>query len=185
MFNKSNSRALKTRQFVLSALMVATFTISSGPAYAGQQYVDKTGYAASGYDVVAFYSLKRTAGNKNPKAIPGKSAISTQWNGAKWAFSSEENRAMFLKSPTSYAPAYDGHCAYGVAKNAKVPANPHLWQIVDDRLYLNITKGVAKTWAKDVPGYITEANTRWAKLETGSPSTDPVPAFSVAKAPVK
>ena len=59
-------------------------------AFAGPQYVDETGYASSGYDVVAFQSLK-----KGEAAVPGKASITAEWNGSKWAFATEENKQAF------------------------------------------------------------------------------------------
>ena len=135
-------------------------------AFAGPQYVDETGFAASGYDVVAFRSLDQSAvGSKQPEAVPGNSGITAEYNGAKWAFASEENRDQFLADPEKYAPAYDGHCAYGVAQGGKVPGNPNLWRIVDDRLYLNITPKVVGLWESDIPGQIQDAESNWVKAE--------------------
>ena len=134
--------------------------------FAGQQYVDESGYAASGYDVVAFHSLDQSAvGTKQQEAVPGSSGIVAEYNGAKWAFSTEENRQKFLADPVKYAPAYDGHCAYGVAQGGKVPGNPNLWRIVDNKLYFNITPKVVGFWEADIPGQITQADTNWNKAE--------------------
>lgn len=144
----------------LSLLAVNTF------AFAGPQYIDESGFAASGYDVVAFRTLDQmTPGNKQPEAIPGRSSITAEFNGAKWAFSSEENRDLFTANPAKYAPAYDGHCAYGVAQGGKVPGNPNLWRIIDDTLYLNITPGVVKRWESDIPGQIVSAEKNWLQAE--------------------
>lgn len=144
----------------LALLTVNTF------AFAGPQYIDESGFAASGYDVVAFRSLDQmTVGSKQPEAIPGMSSITTEFNGAKWAFSSEENRNLFIADPAKYVPAYDGHCVYGVAQGGKVPGNPNLWRIVDDTLYLNITPGVVKRWESDIPGQIMSAEKNWLKAE--------------------
>ena len=135
-------------------------------AFAGQQYIDESGFAASGYDVVAFRSLQQSAvGSKQPEAIPGSSKITAEYNGATWAFSSEENRDTFLADPVKYAPVYDGHCAYGVAQGGKVPGNPNLWRIVEDRLYFNITPQVVGFWESDIPGQIDQADSKWKKAE--------------------
>jgi len=84
---------------------------------------------------------------------------------ATWAFSTEENRDSFLANPDKYAPAYDGHCAYGVAQGAKVPGNPNLWRIVDNTLYLNITPKVVKRWEKNIPEQIVSADKIWIEAE--------------------
>jgi len=163
----------------------ASMTFGVSAAQAGPQYLDKTGYAVSGYDVVAYRSLRQSKlGAQQPKAVPGRKEFTTEWNGAKWAFSSAENRDAFIKNPAAYAPLYDGHCAYGVAVGGKVPGNPHLWRIVDGKLYLNITPEVVEIWEKDIPGYIAKAEKLWRGLEAKAASRAQVPYFDTRKAPV-
>ena len=146
---------------------------------AGEQFVDKTGYAISGYDTVAYFDLSQGAiGEAQPAAVPGKANITAEYNGATWAFSTEENRDKFVANPAKYAPLYDGHCAYGTALGGKVPANPHLWRIIDDQLYLNITKTVVGLWEADVPGFIKKADKKWGKLEAKPASKNVIPEFS-------
>ncbi len=135
-------------------------------AFAGPQYVDETGYASSGYDVVAFQSLK-----KGEAAVPGKASITAEWNGSKWAFATEENKQAFLANPAKYAPEYNGHCAYGIAKGGKVPGNPNLWAIVEGKLYFNINPPVQGFWQEDIPGFIKTADTNWSEAESKPAST--------------
>ncbi len=154
------------------------------PAFAGEQYVDPTGFAASGHDVVAYFDLDQSeVGAPQPKAVPGRADITTEWNGATWAFSTAENRETFLADPERFAPQYDGHCAYGVAKGGKVPGNPNLWRIVDDKLYLNITEAVVGFWSEDIPGNITLSEGNWQQLEAAPASDGAIPAFT-SMAPV-
>jgi YHS domain-containing protein len=149
------------------------------PAFGGEQYVDGTGYAVSGYDVVAYHGLAQSA-----PAVPGRSDITATYNGAVFAFSSANNRDVFLSSPAKYAPQFDGHCAFGVSKGGKVPANPNLWRVVDGNLYLNITKNVAGFWTSDIPGNVSRGNSSWANLEAAPASTRAIPEF-MSSAPVK
>jgi len=154
--------------FAAAVLSVA----GAGSALAGPQYVDETGFAVSGYDPVAFFSLEQSAvGSPQASAIPGKASITAEWNGAKWAFASEENKATFLADPEKYAPAYDGHCAYGLAQGGKVPANPNLWRIVDGTLYLNIHPAVVGFWEEDISGFIKTADKNWTSAEANPAST--------------
>ncbi len=168
------------------ALALVGALLFAGSAVAGQQYVDKTGFAVSGYDVVSYWDEKQTpVGKKQVKAVAGKSSITAEYNGAKWAFSSEANRDKFKANPAKYVPAFDGHCAYGVAVGGKVPGNPHLWRIVDDKLYLNITKVVVGFWEKDIPGFIKTGKKNWSKKLNSKPATKrKVPDFDPAMAPL-
>ena len=125
----------------------------------------------SGYDVVAFFGLSQSAiGKQQPEAVPGKKAITAEYNGAKWAFSSEENRDTFLANPAAYAPQFDGHCAYGVAQGGKVPANPNLWRITDNKLYLNINPPVVGFFEEDIAGNLSSAAGNWPGLESQAAS---------------
>ena len=116
-------------------LAAATAVALTSAAYAGPQFIDETGFAVSGYDVVAYRSLTQApVGEAQPEGVPGRADITAEYNGATFAFASEANRDTFLENPAFYAPAYDGHCAYGVSRGGKVPGNPNLWRIVDDVL---------------------------------------------------
>lgn len=147
------------RTLFLTSAATAMF---AGAAYAGPQYVDESDFAASGYDVVAYQNLEQSpVGEQQPEGVPGKASITAEYNGAVWAFSSEENRDKFVANPEAYVPAFDGHCAYGVAQGGKVPGNPNLWRIVDGELYFNITPQVVEFWEADIPGQLDTADGNW------------------------
>jgi YHS domain-containing protein len=148
---------------------------------AGPQYIDKTGYAASGYDVVAYFDLPQVAvGQSQPAGVPGDAAFTAEYNHATFAFSSAANRDTFAANPGKYAPQYDGHCAYGVAQGGKVPGNPNLWRIVDGKLFLNITDVVVGFWEEDIPGNLTKSEGNWVSLDPAPASESPIPKFSSA-----
>ncbi|MEO0751985.1 MAG: YHS domain-containing (seleno)protein [Pseudomonadota bacterium] len=157
----------------------AAIALFAGAAFAGPQYIDETGFAVSGYDVVAYFGLDQSAvGATQTEGVPGRADITADYNGATFAFSSEANRDAFLADPARYAPQYDGHCAYGVSKGGKVPGNPNLWRIVDDKLYLNINTAVVGFWEEDIPGNITLAEGNWGGIEPKDASTNTIPKFS-------
>ena len=151
----------------------AVFLAATSAALAGPQYVDETGFAVSGYDPVAFFELDQSPlGERQPHAVPGRADITAEWNGATWAFASEANRDRFLENPEAYAPAYDGHCAYGVAKGGKVPGNPNLWRIEGGTLYLNINPPVVGFWEADIDGNLKASKVNWSDLEMAPASTN-------------
>lgn len=179
----SNKKAHNMKKSIFTALFSFILFLNT-PLMAGPQFIDESGYAASGYDVVAYWSLKpNKVGAAQPAAFPGKKSITAEFNGAKWAFSTKENRDEFLKNPSKYVPAYDGHCAYGVAQGAKVPANPNFWRIVDGKLYLNITKAVSGYWEKDIPGFIQSADKTWQGLQANNSPKQNAPGFNSNMAP--
>ena len=166
------------RKFTIAGALAAT--LISSAAFAGEQYVDGTGYAVSGYDVVAYFSLPQSAvGTAQTEAVLGSVDYVTEYNGAKFAFANADNLAAFEADPEKYAPQFDGHCAYGASQGGKVPANPHLWRIVDDKLYLNITKNVVGFWEEDIPGNIVKAYTNWDNgLEPTPASENVIPQYT-------
>lgn len=147
-------------------------SLAGSLAYAGPQYVDESGFALSGYDAVAYHSLEQVeVGQKQPEAVPGKKDITTEYNGATWAFATTENRDLFVAEPEKYAPQYDGHCAYGISQGGKVPANPNLWRIIDDKLYVNINPAVVGFFEEDIPGFLKTGDEVWqSELETADAS---------------
>ena len=165
-------------------LLSAAFSAFATGAFAGPQYVDETGFAVSGFDVVAYFSLPQSSlGEPQAEAIPGRSDITTEYNGATFAFATEANRDTFLADPAKYSPQFDGHCAYGVSKGGKVPGNPNLWRVVDDKLYLNITTNVVGFWEEDIPGNISLADDNWTSIEPNDASGNTIPNF-MSSAPV-
>ncbi len=136
--------------------------LTAAAAWAGPQYVED-GYALSGYDPVAYFT--------QDAAVRGDEAITHAYNGATWLFASEEHRDLFAADPEAYAPAYDGHCAYGVAQGGKVPADPELWRIVDGRLFVNINDRAQELWLQDIPGHIAQADETWPGMEPDPAAT--------------
>jgi len=166
------------KRFLIAA---AAATFLSTAAFAGEQYVNETGFANSGYDVVAYFDMEQApVGSPQPNAVPGRKEFTAQYNGATFAFANAENLARFEADPGKYAPAYDGHCAYGVVQGGKVPGNPHLWRIVDGTLYLNITRNVVTFWEEDIPGHIETSEKIWNELESEPASDMAIPQFEPA-----
>jgi YHS domain-containing protein len=114
------------------------------------------GLAIRGYDAVAYY--------QQSVPVKGSSQFSYQWRGATWLFANAENRDRFQADPERYAPQYGGYCAYAVSKGRTASIDPEAWKIVDDKLYLNYSKGVQKKWEQDVPGNIVKADKNWPDL---------------------
>lgn len=140
---------------IYSLIIATMLTLFTSMSFAGEQYT-KRGHALSGYDAVAYFTIgEPTKGNKE---------ISTEWNGAKWLFSSEEHKTLFIANPTKYAPAYDGHCAFAAGIGKKVRAKPTLWKVIDDRLYLNFSKAANQRWLENPESYIKDGDENWKTL---------------------
>jgi NTE family protein len=109
--------------------------------------------AVGGYDVVSYFLARGP--------LPGSPELALEHGGATYRFASAENRDRFLESPESYLPRYGGFCAYAMARNARVMADPSSFEIVDGRLYLNLNAGIHEKWRQDRARYIREADAHW------------------------
>ena len=137
--------------FAASAAIAGTeINVSSGLTAKGP------GLAVHGYDVVAYFTEGRPTF--------GRAKHSTVYKDATYRFASDEHLDAFEDDPEKYLPQYGGYCAYGVAVGAKFDGDPHLWRIVDGRLYLNLNEDIQKIWEKKIPGYIKKADPNWPRI---------------------
>ncbi len=145
----------------IALAIIASALLYFSPAYAVSP-INTTwlgGVAVKGYDPVAYFT--------EGKPVKGNGKYEYEWMGAKWRFSSAENRDLFTKNPEKYAPQYGGYCAYAVSQGVTADIDPTAWKIVDGKLYLNLSHSVARIWKKDIPGYIALADKNWPKLKDG------------------
>ena len=123
-------------------------------------YNTKKGYAAEGYDVVAYFDNKAQEGLKE---------FSTEHDGVKYKFSSQANLDKFEGNPSKYTPQYGGYCAYAVAVSGKkVSVNPETFEIRDGKLFLFYNAGKTNTlelWLKEAPEQLkVKADKNWKKI---------------------
>ncbi len=143
---------------VAAILIMAVFSLLAlSPAFAIDP-VNKTsdGAAIKGYDPVAYFTDR--------KPVKGSRVFEYVWMGAKWRFSNAGHKDLFIKDPDKYAPKYGGYCAYAVSQGTTADIDPDAWNIVDGRLYLNLSKRIKDKWIKDIPGYIKKADENWPKI---------------------
>lgn len=118
--------------------------------------VTDNGVALKGYDAIAYFTEHR--------AVMGDPTHAATYEGATYYFSSAAHRAMFVKSPEKYAPAFGGYCAYGASKNKLVDVDPTAWQIVNGRLILQFNHSVKERFARDATGLMSKADANWPGL---------------------
>lgn len=135
------------------AATLALFAVAS----TAKDAVYSTGDGAiRGYDPVAYFVTGA------PQR--GRDDLRLDWNGATWHFANAENLAAFRADPERYAPQYGGYCAWAVANGYTASIDPDAWAIVDDRLFLNYSKGVQRQWQEDVPGNIARGDRNWPQV---------------------
>jgi YHS domain-containing protein len=143
-------------KFKLTLAALALFAAVPASADEIDTFV-KDGLALGGTDPVAYFT--------KGAAVAGDPKFETEWNGVKWRFSSEDNRAAFLAEPAKYAPQYGGYCATGASFGKKVATAPDQFKIVGGKLYLNSSSQAQSMFVGDEPGTISKADANWSKIE--------------------
>ena len=113
-----------------------------------------------GYDPVAFHSVG--------KPVKGNPAISAEYLGYRFLFSSDANKVIFEEQSKRYLPAYGGYCAYGVALDVLVPVEIDTWEIIEGRLVLQFSQEIKRKFGEQRDENIRKADERWSKLEAAN-----------------
>jgi len=142
-------------------LLLFSILLLSTSALMAQDNVNlKGGFAAQGYDVVAYFQ---------DQALKGDKKFSATHDGINYKFHKAENQAIFKENPEMYVPQYGGFCAYAIAKNGeKVGVNPKTFTITDGKLYLFYNSWGVNTlekWkAEGAPQLQMEADKKWDSI---------------------
>lgn len=124
-----------------------------------QQNLDKAHIAASGYDVVSYFSNK---------AVMGNETLRVQHNGAIYLFNSKENEKAFVENPEKYIPQYGGWCAYAMGDSGKkVSINPTSFSVEDGKLYLFYKTrfvNTKKRWKGNTKSLKARADKNWESI---------------------
>lgn len=151
-------RVMLKHLFIVLVFSVVTAT---GVSASEELNVNSDGVVIEGYDPVAYFL--------DNKSVKGKVSITAEFEGGTYLFANQKNKETFEASPAAYAPAYGGWCSYGVRVGKKFRVDPHAWQIVDNRLFLQLDQGTQKVWLKDQAKNIEIADRLW-------PNIRPLPA---------
>ena len=152
-----NVLTYRSARVLAGILTVATTAVLTAQAPAAVRHnTDRNKVAAKGYDVVAYFSDQRAAA--------GTPTFSHDWQGVTWRFATAGNRDLFAAAPEKYAPQYGGFCAFAVSKGYTASIDPEAWSIVDNKLYLNYSKGVRGEWLTERDANIAKGDKNWPAL---------------------
>lgn len=154
-----NRRTALTSALAAAGLLLGTAASAAEPpinTLKNSLFGGRTDTAINGYDTVAYFTVG--------KAVKGQDALSTDWMGAKWKFSTQAHLDLFKANPEKYAPQYGGYCAYGVTQDYLVKVDPDQFTVREGKLYLNYDAGVQSKWLKDPAGYIKAADAKFSGL---------------------
>ena len=146
--------------FLLTIAFLSMTTFGQNAAKRISNYNLEKKVAIQGYDPVAYFVQK--------KAVNGKSTLASTYDGVVYYFSSQANKDLFLKNPSSYEPQYGGWCAFAMGDyGEKVEINPETFKIIDGKLYLFYNaffNNTLKSWNKDETNLKKKADTNWKKI---------------------
>lgn len=106
-----------------------------------------------GNDAVAYFT--------EGKPVPGSPAIKAEYDGVTYRFASEANRALFLKDPAHYAPAYAGFCSSGAPYALKAAIGANVFIVYRDRLFLFGSERSKRGWLLDADRNIELGDRYW------------------------
>lgn len=123
----------------------------------GSINVDTNGVAIHGYDVVAYFT--------EGQPMQGREEYEVTYQEATFRFATPEHKQLFLDDPEAYIPAYGGYCALGVANGYKDGMHPEAFEIVDGRLFFNLTPWIHRSWQQHMDALIERGNRHWPEIK--------------------
>lgn len=153
------SHKLGRRMFLTSAssgLAVLAMAKSAFAKTINRFSLSKSGHALKGYDTTAYF--------KDGKAVNGVDALTLEWKGAKWRFSTQEEVALFQANPEAYAPQFGGYCTRAMSLRKEVPGDPEVWRIRGNKLYVFFAPQGGKIFDKGPDPMIALAQKHWDTL---------------------
>lgn len=149
---------MPSRRMIIGFLALAPAGLVLGrPARAAEPMVFQPGgVAIHGIDPVAYFA------GQGP--VPGNPDIRHDWNGARWLFASEANRAAFATDPARHAPVFGGYCAFAASRGYLAPTIPEAWSIHEGRLFLNASLRARRLWSAELPDVIAAGEANWPAI---------------------
>lgn len=136
---------------VMFLLSLNVFALAEEPINA-----DSSGLFLSGYDVVSYFI--------NDEPVKGKAQFQTEYKGVTLHFASQANRDAFNEQPENYWPQFAGHCANGLSDGHLVRANPEIYRLIDNKLYLFFSWWGKAQWKYKQQEQIQLANETWQQV---------------------
>lgn len=118
----------------------------------------RSGLGLWGYDPLSFWL------DAAPRA--GDPALELAWGGFAWRFAGAANRAAFQRDPAAFLPRVGGYDAVGIAEGRLASADPTIFLVREDRLYLFRSDDARARFVAH-PGLAEAAEARWPGLQAG------------------
>lgn len=146
-----------SRYSILSALLLILVGLFSTAIAEPSIYTGRfSNLAIQGHDPVSYFT--------DGEPVKGSKEFTTEYQGAEWRFSSQDNLEAFVSDPEAFAPQYGGYCAWAIAQGKFAKGNAKNWSIVDGKLYLNYNASIQRKWEADTPDFIAAGDAKWPEL---------------------
>lgn len=115
-----------------------------------------TGIAIDGMDPVSYFT--------EPAPLLGRGDYEFSWSGVPWHFANAANRDVFARAPEIYAPQFGGHGAMSVARGFVSDADPSIYAVYEQRLYMFYSAGNREAFLMAPAEAATKAEKNWPAL---------------------
>lgn len=144
------------RVFSTSALALCAAPVSFAFGTPYRVSTNREGIAMQGYDSHAYWTIGA------PRE--GDAKFTVEWRGKPWHFATAEDAASFQENPIAFEPQFGAYCTRAMSLKKVVDADPEVWRIHGDKLYL-FAKPVGGTFFdKGQDAMIAKAQTHWESL---------------------
>ena len=116
-----------------------------------------------GYDLVAYFEEERP--------LQGSEEHEYGFDGVTFRFATAEHRETFANDPEAYRPEFGGYCSLGVGNGYKDGMHPEAFELLDGKLYFNLTPTIHKGWLRNYEDRIETAERNWPTIKD---SVDPL-----------
>ncbi|MGD2132007.1 MAG: YHS domain-containing (seleno)protein [Maricaulaceae bacterium] len=151
---------MKTIKTLLAATTLLCAVSAGSAALAEDEYNTSTGTTLTGAGV-ALRGDDAVALATGLDVTAGDATFTFERDGVAYYFASEETMNQFAADPEAFMPQFGGFCAFGVAINRKLDADPHYADIVDGKLYVFLNAVAFGKYLDDKEGTLELAYANW------------------------
>jgi YHS domain-containing protein len=117
-----------------------------------------SGPAIDGYCPVAY----KMAG----KPIEGKEEFAVEHGGETWYLANEKAMKAFQENPGNYQVKYAGWCATGLAMGKQVQADPTIFMVHSEKIYLFSSEEAKKKFEAKAAEMSEKAESNWTAMQS-------------------
>ena len=128
----------------------------------GPLNADLNGVAIHGYDLVGYFEAGQP--------MAGSASNAYEYRGATFHFASAEHRETFAADPAAYLPEFGGYCSLGVGNGYKDGMHPAAFELIDDKLYFNLTPRIHEGWLRNYEARIASGEENWPEIKHSTDS---------------